>query len=97
MADARPKAKHFFPRSRVKRLDVWEALEESFVVGHRRSHARLLQHNFRQPNAIRILGVPPGQIALMLAKPSQQLLPKRSEPVTRQHSPAYSRTTLGFP
>src|SRR6266446_4126630 len=83
--EARPQPQHFFLRSSGKRVNVREALQKSFVVGDGGGHARLLQHNFRKPDAIRIFRASPRQVTLELAEPAQQLFAKCSELAAVQH------------
>ena len=55
--------------------DIMEfaALKKSFVIWNHRRDARLLQHDLRNPDPVCIFRAAPRQIALKLAKPSQQL------------------------
>ncbi len=76
VAEARPQAQHFFLRSRSKGNNAGKTGEKFFVVGDHRRHARLLQHDFRDPNAVRITILAPGQIALIIAKPIQERFAK---------------------
>jgi hypothetical protein len=44
-----------------------EACQEARVVGDHRRHLRLLQHDFREPDAVGIAGVLPGQVVAAVA------------------------------
>src|SRR5881397_3975215 len=46
---------------------------ETFVIGNHRRDARLLQHDFREPDAVRVSRFAPRQFALELAEPAEQL------------------------
>ena len=81
-----PETQYFIFRRCGKCVNVREMLHESFVVGNRGRNAGLLQHNFRQPDAIRIRGSAPRQITLKLTEPAQQLLAKCGEFAAVQHS-----------
>ena len=79
IAEARPQPEHFFLRRFCESMPVGESRQKSFVVRNHGSHARLLQHDFRNPDAVRIFRAPPRQIALKLPEPCEQLLAKRDE------------------
>jgi hypothetical protein len=61
-------------------------MQESFVIWDRCRNARLLEHDLRKPDAIRILGMPPWQVTLKLTEPPEQLFAKCDEITTVQHS-----------
>src|SRR5262249_39009180 len=86
-----PKAKDLLFRRFGKRLHIWKALQKAFVVGNYRGNARLLQHDFRKPDAIRIFCFAPRQVALKLAKPCEKRFAERRECVAGAHC-SYSRT-----
>ncbi len=60
-------------RARGEIVHGREALEESPVVRDHRGHARLLQHDFGDPHAVRVARRAPIQIALGLGEPAEQL------------------------
>src|SRR5260370_21177514 len=74
----------FMPRS-SERVNIRELLQKSFVVWNRGRNARLLQHDFRKPDAIGIPGAAPGQVTLELMEPAQQLFAKCGELAAVQH------------
>ena len=74
VAEARPQAKDLVLGRGGESLNIREALEETVVVGNYRGHARLLKHDFREPNSVRVMVTAPGQVALEFAEPGQQLL-----------------------
>ena len=55
-----------------QRLDRGIAIEESLIVGLDAGDLGLLKHEFRDEDAIRIAGSPPGQIAAVPAEPAKQ-------------------------
>jgi hypothetical protein len=55
----------------------------------------LLEHDFRNPDAVRILRASPRQIALKLAKPSKQLPAQGFELTVLEHVGQDSRTKGG--
>ena len=67
-----PEFQHFLLRCGCERIYRRETFQKAIVVGHHRGDARLLQHDFRHPDAIRIAAAAPGKIALVRAKPSQE-------------------------
>ena len=70
-----PQFEHGIERRRGQRIDGRKALEKTLVVGNDRRHLRLLQHDFRQPDAVSIARPLPGQIvAPLLALPDDQPL-----------------------
>src|SRR6266851_5562471 len=48
---------------------------------HDGGHARLLQHDFRHPHAVRIMVHPPGEISPVAVVPAEQTLPKEPAPL----------------
>src|SRR5262249_4386583 len=90
---SRPQSQDFFFRRFGQRLNCRESFEESIVVGNHGGDARLLQHDLRKPDAIRIFRSSPRQVALKLAKPTQKRFAKRSELATgERHGPLVSHT-----
>src|ERR1700676_2243874 len=75
VAEARPQPQHFFLWCFRQPANIWEAFEKSLVEGNDRRNARLLQHDFRQPDAVRIFVQPPRQFPPVLAEPAQQSFP----------------------
>jgi hypothetical protein len=72
ITQAGPQAQDFLLRRGSECVNVREALQKSFVVGKRGGNARLLQHDFREPDAIGIFSASPRQITLKLAKPAKK-------------------------
>src|SRR5882672_1930518 len=62
-------------RSRGERLDIRKTFEENPVMVKHGGHARLLQHDFAEPDAIGIASFAPGKVAAMLVVPAQQRAP----------------------
>src|SRR5258707_9941607 len=80
-----PQAQHFLLRRGGKGVNVRKALEKPLVVRNHRGDSRLLQHNFREPHAIRIARAPPRQVTLELPKPREQLFAKGGEFLSLKH------------
>ena len=82
IAKAGPQREHVVQRCRGKRRDVRQGRHEAFEVGHDDADLRLLQHDFRQPHAVRRARMLPGQVVAAIAiEPVQQ---PRSESVRHQ-------------
>src|SRR5579871_5597838 len=60
-------------------MDRREPRHKSPVVGNHGRDARLLQHDLRQPDAIRIASLPPIKVALLPLEPIEQGAPKRGQ------------------
>ena len=75
--DALPTVQNFFEICRGKRLHCWPAFKKIFEVGSNRRNGGLLQHDFRQPNAVWIGSLarqrPPRQAPAVAIIPGQQL------------------------
>ena len=67
-----PGVQNFFRRSLRHRLRRRKFLQPVRVVSAHRLHARLLQHNFRYPGAVRRALFPPGEFAAVDFEPVQQ-------------------------
>ena len=50
-----------------KRGEIGEAREETLIVGNDRGDLGLLEHDLRQPDAVRIARILPGQIVAAVA------------------------------
>src|SRR6202521_2538520 len=72
ITEPRPQSQDFFLRSLGESADIRETREESFVIRDHRCHARLLEHDLREPDAVWVACAPPRQIALELVEPSEQ-------------------------
>ena len=84
IAQALPGLQYLSLRRLRKRLNGGKAFKKTGIVAFYRFHARLLQHNFRQPDTVGVFGAPPGQVALYTVVPVQQQLS-----IGRRH-PAHS-------
>ena len=51
-----------FDRRRRQRVDIGKGRKETLVIGNDRRHLRLLQHDLRQPDAIRVPRVLPREV-----------------------------------
>src|SRR3989441_2359323 len=73
VAEAAPEPQHLVLVRRSERPHVGKAGQEALVVGNDRRHLRLLQHHFREPDAVRIPHVLPGKpFAPVTALPSDE-------------------------
>ncbi|HSZ75572.1 MAG TPA: hypothetical protein VK779_12195 [Rhizomicrobium sp.] len=76
IAKPRPCSEHVVERCCRQRFHIRPAREEFAVIRSNRLHGRLLQHDLRQPHAIRISKLaalrPPWQVAPMLVIPGKQ-------------------------
>src|SRR5271154_4790162 len=72
VTEAAPGGEYFVLSSRCQRLDGGEAGHPVGVMIEDRANPRLLQHDFRNPDRIRIAGATPGEIALVQVKPGEQ-------------------------
>ncbi len=82
VAETAPGGQHGLFRSCGERLHVRKALEENPVVVKHGGHARLLQHDFTEPDAIRVAGFSPRKVAAMLVVPAEQRAPETIEILT---------------
>ena len=72
---AGPMAEHVIHRGRGERFHVWKALHKSFEVGDNRIDLGLLQHDFRNPHAVWVPVMMPGQVVpAVFVVPGQKLL-----------------------
>ena len=79
IAEPGPQSQHFRFGRCGERANRREVFEKSLVKGNHRGDARLLQHNFRKPDAIRIFIAPPGQITLKFVKPFENRCAKHCD------------------
>ena len=71
----RPRVADYYAEQAVG--DRWKVLQEFGVVIKHGADLRLLQHDFGQPDSVRVLGVLPGQaLPAMLALPVHHLAGK---------------------
>src|SRR6202034_1316608 len=77
ITEAGPGFEHVVERGRRQRPYIGPARQKARVIGPDRLDCGLLQHDFGQPDAIRIGALPrpraPGQLAAMAVVPSQQV------------------------
>ena len=86
VAEAAPQREHVVERRGGERAHVGKAGQEARVVVEHRRHLRLLQHDLRQPDAVRVAAALPGQVvAAVLALPRDHL---RGEAPPRRGAPA---------
>ena len=76
ITEAAPDPEQILFRCSGQTIDTRESFQEPLVVGHDGRHAGLLQHDFRDPDAVGVFGAPPREIALVAAVPAQQGLSK---------------------
>ena len=74
---ARPMAENVIHRCRSERFHVWKALHKGFEVGNNSGHLGLLQHDFRNPHAVWVPVMMPGQVVpAVFVVPGEKLLGK---------------------
>ena len=102
--EARPGRQHArFPRPGERR-QVRKTSEEHVVPSGDRGHGRLLEHDLRNPDPVRIPGPAPGEPPLFSAKPGEQCGPDRGcraafvqEAVVRRPSPRCAARSSSAP
>ena len=67
IAQAAPQPQHLVLRRAGERGDIGEALEKALVIGNHRGDLGLLQHDFRDPDAIGVARALPGQVVAAVA------------------------------
>src|SRR6266478_1792716 len=72
VAQAAPGCQDGLFRSRGERLDIRKTFEENPVMVKHGGNARLLQHDFAEPDAIGIASLAPGKVAAMLVVPAEE-------------------------
>ena len=72
MEDYAPKAMHGLERRLREGLDRGERIQEAVIVADNAINLRLLKHDLRYPDAVGVVGVPPGQVALVRTEPVQE-------------------------
>ena len=68
---AAPQSHDVIQAGRSQGLNVRKPLQKPIEITHHRDHLGLLQHDFRQPNAVRVLGILPRQVV-----PAMHFLPR---------------------
>jgi len=77
IAQSAPGRQHSGFRRARERMHIGKAGEKAFEVGNDRFDARLLQHDFRKPDAVEIgRSAAPGQIALHAIVPGEERTPE---------------------
>ena len=76
IAKASPEAKHFLRWSFGEGFDGRKTFQKALVVRNGSGDARLLQHDFREPNAVGIFVAAPGEITLELREPGEKIFAK---------------------
>ena len=67
-----PKFQHLFRSRAGQRFYSWQFVHPAFPVGNYRFDLGLLEHDFGNPNRVRIVRVPPWQIARVPIEPLEQ-------------------------
>ena len=67
-------------RQRRQRLDIRHLPEKALVIGQRRLHPGLLEHDLREPHMVRGRVLPPGEVAAVGIVPGQQRLREPLQP-----------------
>jgi hypothetical protein len=79
VAQTAPGCQDGFFRSSGERLDIRKTFQENPVMVKHGGHARLLQHDFAQPDAVGIASLAPGKIAAMLIVPPEKGVTERGQ------------------
>src|SRR3954447_19925599 len=79
VAEALPRVENVIFRGRRQTLEGWETFEPAFIEWHYGGNLRLLKHDFRNHNRVRIIGAAPGQIASVGGIPPQKASAKLCE------------------
>jgi hypothetical protein len=79
IAETAPGSQYGVFRSCGERLNIRETLKEDSVVVNDGGYARLLQHDFAEPDAIGIASLAPGKFAAMPVVPAEQRAPETVE------------------
>src|SRR5208337_3460720 len=79
VAQTAPGGQHSLFRSGGERLDIRKTFEENPVVVKHGGHARLLQHDFAEPDAVGITSYAPGKVAAMPIVPAEQRAPESGQ------------------
>jgi hypothetical protein len=72
VAETTPGGENGIKRRGGERCDAGKALEEEAVVFENGGDARLLEHDFGKPDAVRVAGFTPGEIAAVFVIPAQE-------------------------
>jgi len=75
--EALPVVQHLVPLGLGEGLYRRKRLQEAVIVVAHRVDARLLQHDFRDPDAVRVVRLAPGHRPLVRVVPVEQILTKR--------------------
>ncbi len=74
VAQARPEGEDLFEVCLRKGLGGGKFFQEPLVIGEHHLHARLLEHHFREPDAVGIARSAPGQVAAVPVEPGEEVL-----------------------
>ncbi len=105
IAQAGPQPQHLLGTRTRQRTESGEAAQETAVVRHDRRYSRLLEHDLGKPDAVRVAGAPPRQVALPAMKPAEQPAPEHGNFFCRKlprlyagekHAPFSHITAAGF-
>ena len=80
VSHAFPRFQHFLERSRPQIFHCRETVHESVVVGTDLVYPRLLEHDFRNPDRVRIGRPAPGHFPFVCRVPGEQGAAKRFDP-----------------
>ena len=93
VTEAFPELEHTFGFSKGEFLKSGEGTHPAFPIGDDGSHLRLLQHDFRNPNGVRIARAPPRQVACMAGIPIHQMRDKATGFAAMRHAAALGTGT----
>ena len=80
VAEAAPQVQHLVEVGARQRLHRWKPCRKPFEVGRDRTHLRLLEHDFRQPHAVRrVLALPREVLPAVGVPPDEQTVGERAD------------------
>ncbi len=99
ISEAGPEFQNFFEPCAAQRGNRRKFFEETMVIRKHGGDARLLQHNFRHPDAIGIAAGAPGKVAAVRGEPVEQRRLKFRECAWREggvHAVIWTRAILAW-
>src|ERR1700685_3518698 len=91
VAEAAPGGEHDILGGGGQCFDSWETIDEDSVVVEYGRNAGLLQHDFAEPDAVRVARFAPGEITAMTVIPAEQAAAEMVKILARQKGVNLSR------